>query len=90
LNTQNEADYLNLYQLEAMKWVGNAKSVQRRMANHLSLTRVPYEQNESISELQLRHSREVLRAFGSPFSKQNKSAASSTPEITAIASGEKS
>jgi hypothetical protein len=88
LNEQNEADYLNLYQLEAMKWVECTKSVRRRMTNHLRLTHVPRQQDERISELQLRHSREVLRAFGSPFSKHNKSTASSTPEITAIASGE--
>lgn len=70
---EDEADYLHLYQLDAMKWVEGAASVRRRMSNHLRLTDVPHEQDEKIIELQLRHAREVLRTFGDPFSNHDNS-----------------
>jgi len=73
LNNEDEADYLHLYQLDAMKWVDGAAGVQRRMSNHLRLTDVPCKQDAKIIELQLRHAREVLRTFGDPFSKQDHS-----------------
>lgn len=73
LNDEDEADYLYLYQLEAMKCLEGAESVRRRTTNYLRLTDVPREHDDRISELQLRYSREVLRTFGSPFSKQKKS-----------------
>lgn len=73
LINEDEADYLRLYQLDAMKWVNGAASIQRRMSNHLRLTDVPDDQDEKIIELQLRHAREVLRTFGDPFSKHDHS-----------------
>lgn len=71
LINEDEADYLHLYQLDAMRWVEGAASVQRRMSNHLRLTDLPYEQDEKTIELQRRHAKEVLRTFGDPFSKHN-------------------
>lgn len=69
MNNEEEADYLHLFQLEAMKWVEGADNVQRRMRNHLRITDVSHEQDEKIIELQLRNAREVLRTLGDPFSR---------------------
>lgn len=84
LNDQNEADYLRLYQLEAMKWIEGAESSRRRMSNHLRLTDIPNEHDGGIMELQSRHSREVLATFGSPFLNHDKVAASSPPANAVI------
>lgn len=84
LQDPGESDYLHLYQLDAAKWVEGAPSVRRRMLNHLRLTGVVPEQDEKVIELQLRHSHEVLRTFGAPFSKYNRPAAISTLESAAI------
>lgn len=87
LSDQDEADYLRLYRIEAMKWLEGEESARRRMANHLRLTNVPYECDERISELQSRHSREVLRTFGHAFLSQDKSIPRTTGN-TVIGSGE--
>ncbi|OFW03751.1 MAG: hypothetical protein A3G20_04725 [Acidobacteria bacterium RIFCSPLOWO2_12_FULL_59_11] len=63
LSDQDEADYLDLYQIEAMNWVAGNASVGRRMSNHLRLTDVSPDQDQRIQELQLRHAQEVLRTF---------------------------
>ena len=86
LENPDESDYLHLYQLEAAKWVERSPSARRRMINHLRLTGMPPEQDEKVIELQLRHSHEVLRTFGAPFSKHNRSMAISTSESAAMGS----
>ena len=86
LKNPDESDYLHLYQLEAAKWVEGTPSVQRRMINHLRLTGMPPEQDEKVIELQLRHSHEVLRTFGAPFSNHNRPMAISTSETAAMGS----
>jgi 7-cyano-7-deazaguanine synthase in queuosine biosynthesis len=59
-----DADYLRLYQLDAVKWLRGEDLVRRRLDNHLRLTNLLNSDYQSIRELQLRHSREVQRAFG--------------------------
>lgn len=86
LKNPDESDYLYLYQLEAANWVERKASVRRRMINHLRLTGIPPEQDEKAIELQLRHSHEVLRTFGAPFSNHNRPMAISTSESVAMES----
>jgi len=73
LSDQDEADYLDLYQIDATNWVAGNASVERRMNNHFRLTDVSPDQDQRIQELQLRHAREVLRTFGDPFSRHRNS-----------------
>jgi hypothetical protein len=56
------------------------------MINHLRLTGMPPEQDENVVELQVRHSHEVLRTFGAPFSNHNRPMAISTSESVAMES----
>ncbi|MEP7097634.1 MAG: 7-cyano-7-deazaguanine synthase [Dokdonella sp.] len=86
LDTLDESDYLHLYQLDAAKWIERSPSVRRRMINHLRLTGIPPEQDEKIIELQVRHSHEVLRTFGPPFSRHYRPISISMPESTAMGS----
>lgn len=62
------ADYFNLYRFESLKCIDQADSYSRRMKNHLRISRVPEGRDEEIRALHRRHSNEVLRTFGSPFS----------------------
>lgn len=86
LKNPDESDYLHLYQLDAAKWIECSPSVRRRMINHLRLTGMPPELDEKAIELQLRHSHEVRRTFGAPFSMHNRAMAISTSEGAAMES----
>lgn len=61
------ADYFNLYRFESLKCIDQADSYSRRMRNHLRISGVPEGRDEEIRSLHRRHSDEVLRTFGSPF-----------------------
>jgi len=60
-------EYFYLYRLNAIKLLEGDPESYRRVAYHCSITDMPHSAYKRIAELQLRHSREILTAFGSPF-----------------------
>lgn len=58
-----DADYLRLYLDEAHAWLNEDPRPRRRLYTHLRLTDIPIEDDEQISLLHTRHSREVTSVF---------------------------
>ncbi len=61
-----EADYLNLYRLDALDWLEGSGRPRRRLKRHLQLTGLTAKHFDNIEKLQVKHSREIIDVFGSP------------------------
>jgi len=63
----NNREYFNLYRLDALKWQENSDDVHRRLQYHLAITGMKVDELERLTELHIRHSREITHVFNSPF-----------------------
>jgi hypothetical protein len=57
------ADYFDLYREDAIEWLANSPRVRRRLSDHLRITDVPAQEDDSIVDLQMRNAREVVGVF---------------------------
>jgi hypothetical protein len=60
----DEADYFRALRRNAKEWIEGVPRTRNRMTDHLSLTNVPTDQFGLITDLQMRHSRQLLNILG--------------------------
>jgi len=61
------ADYFKLYRLDALDWLEDSDKPKRRLERHLQLTGLTDKLFANTAKLQVKHSREIIEVFGSPF-----------------------